>query len=185
MLPQIFRSIPVTVRWDSRGILLPRGAIITDYTVNYRQSGTSTWRAFPHYPSVVNEQMVTGLTNGTSYDFEVIPVSAIGNGTASNIVTATPTATPPAITVSVAPIATSTLPGTNITFTAAVTNALKSFCHLECASWHDTPEASILPHRIRAAARSPIRSRRPQFKIPQNLQPQPLPSHPVWSVGGH
>jgi hypothetical protein len=100
------------------------GAIITDYTVNYRQSGTSTWRAFPHYPSVVNEQMVTGLTNGTSYDFEVIPVSAIGNGTASNIVTATPTATPPAITVSVAPIATSTLPGTNITFTAAVTNAL-------------------------------------------------------------
>jgi hypothetical protein len=30
------------------------GAIITDYTVNYRQSGTSTWTAFPHYPSVVN-----------------------------------------------------------------------------------------------------------------------------------
>ena len=95
------------------------GAIVTDYTVNYRLSGASTWTAFPHSPSVVNEQVVTGLAGGTSYDFEVIPVSAVGNGTASNIVTATP-----AITVSVAPKATSTLPGTNITFTATVTNAL-------------------------------------------------------------
>jgi hypothetical protein len=33
---------------------------------------------------------VTGLTNGTSYDFEVIPVSTAGDGTASNIVSATP-----------------------------------------------------------------------------------------------
>ena len=100
------------------------GAIITDYTGNYRQTGTSTWTAFSHNPSVVNEQVVTGLTGGTSYDFEVIPVSAVGNGTASNIVTATPTATPPAITVSVAPNATSTVSGANITFTATVTNAL-------------------------------------------------------------
>jgi hypothetical protein len=68
-----------------------KGAIVTDYTVNYRQSGTSAWAAFPHDPSVVNEQVVTGLTNGISYDFEVIPVSAIGNGAASNIVTAMPT----------------------------------------------------------------------------------------------
>jgi hypothetical protein len=67
------------------------GAIVTDYTVNFRQTGTSAWAAFPHNPSIVNEQVVTGLTNGTSYDFEVIPASAIGNGAASNIVTATPT----------------------------------------------------------------------------------------------
>ena len=101
-----------------------KGAIVTDYTVNYRQSGTSAWTSFPHNPSVVNQQVVTGLTDGTSYDFEVIPVSAVGNGTASNIVAATPTATPPAITVSVAPNVTSTISGTNITFTATVTNAL-------------------------------------------------------------
>ena len=68
-----------------------KGAIVTDYTVNYRQSGTSAWTSFPHNPSVVNQQVVTGLTDGTSYDFEVIPVSAVGNGTASNIVAATPT----------------------------------------------------------------------------------------------
>jgi len=66
-----------------------KGAIVTDYTVNYRQSGASTWTAFPHNPSVVNQQVVTGLANGTSYDFEVIPVSAIGDGTPSDIVTAT------------------------------------------------------------------------------------------------
>jgi hypothetical protein len=67
------------------------GAIVTDYAVNYRQSGTSTWGTFTHSPSIVNEQVVPGLTNGIGYDFEVIPVSAIGNGAASNIVTATPT----------------------------------------------------------------------------------------------
>jgi hypothetical protein len=66
------------------------GAVATDYTVNYRQTGTNAWMAFPHNPSVVNSQVVTGLVNGTSYDFEVIPISPIGNGAASSIVTATP-----------------------------------------------------------------------------------------------
>jgi len=101
-----------------------KGATVTDYTVNYRKSGTSTWTVFTHNPSVVNEQVVTGLMNGTSYDFEVIPVNAFGKGTASNIVTARPTATPTAITVSVTPNKTSTTSGTNIIFTATVTNAL-------------------------------------------------------------
>jgi hypothetical protein len=68
-----------------------QGAIVTDYTINYRQSGTNPWTAFSHNPSVVNAQVVTGLVNGTSYDFEVIPVSAIGDGMASSTVTATPT----------------------------------------------------------------------------------------------
>ena len=70
-----------------------QGAILTNYTVNYRQSGTSPWTALPHNPSIVNAQVVTGLSNETSYDFEVIPVSAIGDGTASSIVTAMPTDT--------------------------------------------------------------------------------------------
>ncbi len=68
-----------------------QGAIVTDYTINYRQSGMNTWTAFSHNPSVINSQVVTGLVNGTSYDFEVIPVSAIGDGLASSIVTASPT----------------------------------------------------------------------------------------------
>ena len=69
-----------------------QGAIITDYTVKYRQSGTSTWAAFSHNPSVLNSQVVTGLSNGTSYDFEVVGVSAIGNGATSSVVSATPAA---------------------------------------------------------------------------------------------
>jgi hypothetical protein len=123
------------------------GAIVTGYTVNYRLSGASTWTAFPHSPSVVNEQVVTGLTDGTSYDFEVIPVSAIGNGTASNVVTATPTATPPAITVSVAPNATSTISGTNITFTATVTNALNPSVTWSALLGTITPEGLYTPPR--------------------------------------
>jgi Concanavalin A-like lectin/glucanases superfamily/Pectate lyase superfamily protein/Fibronectin type III domain/Abnormal spindle-like microcephaly-assoc'd, ASPM-SPD-2-Hydin len=67
-----------------------QGAIVTNYTVNYRQTGTSSWMAFPHNPSIVNAQVVTGLSNGTSYDFEVIPVSALGNGAASSTVSAMP-----------------------------------------------------------------------------------------------
>ena len=67
------------------------GAIVTDYIVNYRRSGTLPWMPFSHDPSVINEQVVTNLVNGTSYDFEVIPVSSIGDGTVSSIVTATPT----------------------------------------------------------------------------------------------
>jgi Concanavalin A-like lectin/glucanases superfamily/Fibronectin type III domain/Pectate lyase superfamily protein/Abnormal spindle-like microcephaly-assoc'd, ASPM-SPD-2-Hydin len=73
--------------WDSP----TQGAIVTDYIINYRQSGTNPWAAFAHNPSVVNTRVVTGLVNGTGYDFEVIPVSAIGNGMASSVVTGTPT----------------------------------------------------------------------------------------------
>ncbi len=67
-----------------------RGAIVTDYTVNYRQSGTSQWSTFAHNPSILNAQEVTDLSNGTSYDFQIIPTSAIGNGAPSSIVSATP-----------------------------------------------------------------------------------------------
>jgi uncharacterized protein YjdB len=103
------------------------GALVTDYTVNYRQSGTSTWIAFPHDPSVVNQRIVTGLTNATSYDFEVISVSAAGNGPASSVVNASPTSNPLAITISVTPNATSaTSSSPDITFTATVTHALNA-----------------------------------------------------------
>ena len=100
------------------------GAIVTDYVVNYRQSGTSTWTAFPHDPSVVNQRVVTGLAAGTSYDFEVMGVNSAGTGLPSHILTATPTANPPAISVSITPNRTSTISGTTTTFKATVTNAL-------------------------------------------------------------
>ncbi len=100
------------------------GANVTDYTINYRQSGTRAWIVFPHLPSITTEQVITGLVDGTSYDCEVVPVSATGEGLASDIVSATPTATPPAITLSVTPRATSAMPGATTTFAAVVSNAL-------------------------------------------------------------
>ena len=75
--------------WDAP----TQGAAVTDYVINYRQSGTASWMAFPHNPSVVNAQVVTGLVNGTSYEFEVIAVSIIGDGVASSIVIASPVST--------------------------------------------------------------------------------------------
>jgi hypothetical protein len=78
----------VGLSWDTP----TQGAVVTDYHINFRQSGTIPWSVFSRNPSIVNAQVITGLANGISYDFELIPVSAIGDGAASSIVTATPAA---------------------------------------------------------------------------------------------
>ena len=62
----------------------------TKYSVFYRKTGTSSWTA---KPVTATSYTVTGLTNGTKYDFLVL--SYVGNTaskwTNANIVTATPT----------------------------------------------------------------------------------------------
>jgi hypothetical protein len=110
----------VGLSWDTP----TQGATVTNYTVNYRQSGTSTWMAFSHPISTATSIVVTGLTNGVSYDFEVMGVNSAGVGLPSSILSATPAADPPAITVGVTPNESSAKSGTNITFAATVTNAL-------------------------------------------------------------
>lgn len=88
--PTRLRTYPgnaeVGLSWDTP----TQGAIVTDYTVNYRESGMTQWMRFSHNPSILNQQVVTGLSNGTNYQFEIIPVSSIGDGVPSNVVTATP-----------------------------------------------------------------------------------------------
>ena len=59
---------------------------------------------------------VTGLTNDTSYDFQVSAVNAIGTSTPSSTATATPTATPPPVFLT--------------TFTAANGTALTALSNL-------------------------------------------------------
>lgn len=67
------------------------GSAITDYTVQYRTtSGPGAWQTFSHTASTATTQAVTGLTNNTSYDFQVAAVNAIGQGAYSAFVTATP-----------------------------------------------------------------------------------------------
>jgi Fibronectin type III domain len=70
------------------------GSVITDYTVQYRTTaGPGSWNTFSHSASTATAITVTGLTNGTGYDFQVAAVNAIGTSAYSSNVSATPTAT--------------------------------------------------------------------------------------------
>ena len=55
---------------------------ITDYTIKYRK-GTDAFQTFVHAPSTATAIDVTGLSNGTSYDFRVYGVSSTGTGLAA------------------------------------------------------------------------------------------------------
>lgn len=73
------------------------GSAITDYTVEYRVTGSGSWSTFSHAASTAMSASITGLTNGTSYDFRVSAVNSIGTGAPSAVIVATPSVqTPPA-----------------------------------------------------------------------------------------
>lgn len=80
------------------------GSAITDYVVEYNDGGG--WSTFADGTSTSTSATVTGLTNGTSYDFRVSATNAIGTGSASSTATATP-ATTPGIPTSLAAVAAS------------------------------------------------------------------------------
>lgn len=69
---------------------------ITDYLIEYKLSADSTWTVFPHSVSTGTAETITGLTNGSAYDFRVSAVSYAGAGTASSTDSATPSSTPTA-----------------------------------------------------------------------------------------
>jgi hypothetical protein len=70
------------------------GSAITDYVVQYRTTaGPGTWNTFADGTSTTTSATVTGLTNGTGYDFQVAAVNSAGQGAYSSIASATPTAT--------------------------------------------------------------------------------------------
>ena len=66
------------------------GSAITDYIVEYSTTGTSGWTTTSGAVSSAVNETVTGLVNGTLYYFRVTPKNAIGNGTTSGNVSATP-----------------------------------------------------------------------------------------------
>jgi lysophospholipase L1-like esterase len=69
------------------------GSAITTYLVEYRTpAGSGSYATFSHSASTTPAIIVTGLTNGSVYEFRVSAVNAIGTGTASSTATATPTA---------------------------------------------------------------------------------------------
>jgi hypothetical protein len=69
------------------------GAAITDYVVQYRTTaGPGAWNTFSEGVSATTGATVTGLTNETSYDFQVAAVNSVGQGPYSTAATATPSA---------------------------------------------------------------------------------------------
>jgi hypothetical protein len=72
------------------------GASVTDYIVEYKlNSEPTTWTTFSDGTSATTGAVVTGLTNGSLYNFRVSAVNSVGTGTVSSTVNATPALSAP------------------------------------------------------------------------------------------
>jgi titin len=63
---------------------------VTDYVVQYRLQGSSTWIIFRDGTSTARKATVTGLTSGQIYEFRVAAKNKAGTGTWSVVVPGTP-----------------------------------------------------------------------------------------------
>lgn len=68
---------------------VPSGSGITDYTIQYRLNGTSSWSTFADGTSTTAAATVTGLSADTTYDFSVMAVNGDGTAAISNIIPVT------------------------------------------------------------------------------------------------
>jgi endonuclease/exonuclease/phosphatase family metal-dependent hydrolase len=62
---------------------------ITGYKVQYKPTGSSSWQDKSHAGTGLSTN-ITGLVNGTSYDFRILAINAVGNGEWSDAATASP-----------------------------------------------------------------------------------------------
>ena len=72
------------------------GAAVTDYAIQYKISTDSTWLTFSDAVSNATSATVTGLVNGTQYDFKVAAVNPAGSSNYTSSLQATPQAAPSA-----------------------------------------------------------------------------------------
>jgi len=63
---------------------------VTDYIVQYRRRGATTWLTFRDGTSTARKATVTGLTSGVVYEFRIAARSKEGTGTWSSVVLGTP-----------------------------------------------------------------------------------------------
>ena len=75
--------------------IITGGSPITDYIIEFSTDGSS-WTVINDGPGTGTTTTVTGLTNGEIYSFRVSAVNAIGTGTPSLVVIATPATIPDA-----------------------------------------------------------------------------------------
>ena len=66
------------------------GSEITDFVVQFKAHADSSWVTFADGTSASTGVIVTGLLNGTSYDFKVSSTNVVGASASSSIVTSTP-----------------------------------------------------------------------------------------------
>ena len=64
-------------------------AVISDYKIEYKLSSADTWSIFSDGSSQNTKTIVTGLINGSTYNFRVSAVNSYGAGTASATANAT------------------------------------------------------------------------------------------------
>ena len=86
----------VTLTWSA-----PYSAVtITDYIVQYRLTGASSWSTFADGTSASTGATVTGLNHSSSYEFKVAAVNSDGTGPYSAAITVAlhPHPDPPACT---------------------------------------------------------------------------------------
>jgi len=82
----------VTLNWSAPSGVATGGSAITDYVYQYR-TGTNAFTAVNHTASSTPGATITGLTNGTSYDFRVYAKNSAGTATSFATVSQTPSAT--------------------------------------------------------------------------------------------
>jgi hypothetical protein len=84
----------VTLTWVAPAA---NGSAISDYILHYRVTGATNWLTLNDGISLNTSSVIIGLTNGTSYDFEVAAANGAGTSAFSTAAIATPRRTPGAI----------------------------------------------------------------------------------------
>ncbi|MCF7864885.1 MAG: fibronectin type III domain-containing protein [Candidatus Pacebacteria bacterium] len=79
----ITSSTSITLTWLPPAV---GAATVTDYLVEYKLSADSSWTTFTDGVSTATTTTVTGLTNGSNYDFRISAINIDGTSTPSYVI---------------------------------------------------------------------------------------------------